>query len=139
MLLAPCICASVIHTRQESLCFFYRSFSSALSFLVVLHRVYFIGSDPDVRCFSGNMPVSSFSPLSCHLKAQSLSDNCSMDNLPDSLSSILLPDLNGCTGWSAKSMHLLSQDMIYTGFQIHGPCRNTYDSGTWHSILTYIS
>ena len=26
-------------SRQESLCFFYRSFSSALSFLVVLHRV----------------------------------------------------------------------------------------------------
>ena len=44
-----------------------------------------------------------------------------MDKLPDSLSSVLLPDLNGCTGWSAKSMHLLSQDMIYTGFQIHGP------------------
>ena len=26
-------------SRQESLCFFYRSFSSALSFLVVLHKV----------------------------------------------------------------------------------------------------
>ena len=120
---------------------YFRFYTSFIDLLTLLYpfQLYFIGSDPDVRCFSGNMPVSSFSPLSCHLKAQSLSDNCSMDNLPDSLSSILLPDLNGCTGWSAKSMHLLSQDMIYTGFQIHGPCRNTYDSGTWHSILTYIS